>query len=257
MGPGSQLIPFPSSVIHLTQPAIVDPAFAGRWVCLQILNTTQGTFPLSFLGQVIPLYHVTAAQWVRAHPLHYPPLHSPPNPCHVPPRYITRFASVTEWTKKKKPTSSILPLLHRISRCESVWACVCVCVSVCVYVWLWCRMMGIAARPCQRDISQSILSSSSSSSFAPSFLPPAAFPQALRSNIKKMAALGGSDCQFSAVSYGNSCWTRDDSHALRRSGDADLRVFATTVSDWFRLRTVYSLYIVAGTIVAKVHKLAV
>jgi hypothetical protein len=43
-----------------TQPAIVDPASAGRWVCLQILNTTQGTFPLSFLGQVIPLHHVTA-----------------------------------------------------------------------------------------------------------------------------------------------------------------------------------------------------
>jgi hypothetical protein len=51
---------------------------------------------------------------------------------------------------------------------------VCVCVCVCVCEWLWCRMMGIAARPCQRDISQSILSSSYSSSFAPlpSFTPP-------------------------------------------------------------------------------------
>jgi hypothetical protein len=142
------------------------------------------------------------AQWVRAHPLHYPPLLSPPHPCHVPPRYITRFASVTEWTKKKV-TSSILPLLHRISRC------VCLCVRVCVYEWLWCRMMGIVARPCQRDVSQSILSSSYSSSFSPSFLPspPLCSHQTLRSNIKKMAALGSWDCQFSTAWYGNSCFT--------------------------------------------------
>lgn len=134
---GSLLIPFPSSTIHLTQPAIVDPASAGRWVCLQILNTTQGTFPLSFLGQVIPLYHATAAQWVRAHPLHYPPLLSPPFPCHVPPRYITRFASVTEWTPKKSDIFDPPLIAPYLQVC--VWVCVCVCVCscvACVYVWV-------------------------------------------------------------------------------------------------------------------------
>ena len=101
----------------------------------------------------------------------------------------------------------LITLYLQVCVCVSVRLCLCVfmCVRVCMCEWLWCRMMGIAARPCQRDISQSILSSSYSSSFAPSFLPRAAFPQALRSNIKKMAALGGRDCQFSAVSYGNSC----------------------------------------------------
>ena len=134
---GSLLIPFPSSTVHLTHPAIVDPASAGRWVCLQILYTTQGTFPLSFPGQVIPLHHVTAGTVGARSPitLSTPSLPSAPlsRPAQV--HHSFRFG---DGMKKKKATSSILPLLHRISRCVCVSVCVCVpsfvCVCVCVCV---------------------------------------------------------------------------------------------------------------------------
>jgi len=132
---GSLLIPFPSSTIHLTQPAIVDPASAGRWVCLQILNTTQGTFPLSYLGQVIPLHHVTAGTVGARSPitLSTPSLPSTPlsRPAQV--HHSFRFGDGMN-QKKKKATSLSLPLLHRISRCVCVCVCVCSCVCVLVYV---------------------------------------------------------------------------------------------------------------------------
>lgn len=47
-----------SLIVHplCVQPEIVDPASAGRWVCLQNLNTTQGISLLSLIHDRLSLF---------------------------------------------------------------------------------------------------------------------------------------------------------------------------------------------------------
>jgi hypothetical protein len=186
---------FPLRSTSFSQLEIVDSASAGRWVCLQIRNTTQGIPSLS-LNQD-RLSYSSGCALSRHIPLPSPPLR--PGASVVSLRW-------RNGQKKSAVSSGNLPLWPRI------------CTLVYVMV-LYARGGGIVAGRCQRDLSPVILILHLLFVFPPSSRS-ARPPNPLKRNIKKMAELGGAAYQFPPArrGYSNSWVYRE---ARQRCIDSD------------------------------------